>query len=154
MNGQKLLGTERFEDVFLPEIYELLNDEESYVRVEAIEAIVEVLEHIDSSKIEQEFIPNFLKALVFQNNHNEIIARMAKMLGKIAYKLSFFELHLKYKSEILGFYKQIVNGNDDENMLAGIYNLPCMQQLYKAVCQPPQVPPGTAITQSTGITIS
>ena len=46
-----------------------------------------------------------------------------------------------------------MNGNDDENMLAGIYNLPCMQQLYKAVCQP-QIPPGTAITQSTGITVS
>ena len=54
-----MLGTERFEDVYLPEIYELLNDEESHVRVEAIEAILEVLEHIDSNKIEQEFIPSF-----------------------------------------------------------------------------------------------
>lgn len=133
-NGQKLLGTERFEDVYLPEIYELLNDEESHVRVEAIEAILEVLEHIDSNKIEQEFIPSFLKALVFQNNHDEIIARMAKMLGKIAYKLSFFELHLKYKAEILGFYKSIINGKDDENKFSALYNLPCMQQLYKAVC--------------------
>ena len=98
-------------------------------------------------------MPNFLKALVFEDNHKEIITRMARMLGKIAYKLSFFELHLKYKGEILGFYKSIINGKDDENMLAGIFNLPCMQQLYKAVCQP-QYPPGTAITASTGITIS
>ena len=122
-----MLGTERFEDVYLPEIYELLNDEESHVRVEAIEAILEVLEHIDSNKIEQEFIPSFLKALVFQNNHDEIIARMAMMLGKIAYKLSFFELHLKYKAEILGFYKSIINGKDDENKFSALYNITCMQ---------------------------
>jgi len=36
----------------LPEIYELLNDEESYVRIEAIEAILEVLEVVDVNKIE------------------------------------------------------------------------------------------------------
>ena len=51
-NHEKLMGTERFEEVYLPEIYELLNDEESYVRIEAIEAILEVLEVVDVNKIE------------------------------------------------------------------------------------------------------
>ena len=47
-----MLGTERFEDVYLPEIYELLNDEDAYVRIESIEATLEVLEHIEVNKIE------------------------------------------------------------------------------------------------------
>jgi len=96
-NHEKLIGTVRFEEVYLPEIYELLNDEESYVRIEAIEAIVEVLQVVEVSKIEEEFIPNFLKTLVHENNHDEIIVRMGKMIGKIAFKLSIHELHLKYK---------------------------------------------------------
>ena len=137
--------------MYLPEIYELLNDEDAYVRIEAIEAILEVLDHIEPNKIEQEFIPNFLKALVFENNHDGIIARMGKMIGRIAHKLSFFELHIKYKDQILGFYKSILSHKDEENVLSGVYNLPCFHQLYKAVCSP-RIPPGTAATQSTGIT--
>jgi len=72
-NSKELVNTERLEDFYLPEIYELLNDEESYVRIEAIEAILEILEHLQLESIEQQFIPNFLKALVIQNNHDEII---------------------------------------------------------------------------------
>ena len=63
-NSAELVGTDRLEDLYLPEIYELLNDEESYVRIEVIEAILEILEHLQLDTIEQQFIPNFLKALV------------------------------------------------------------------------------------------
>lgn len=45
-NAKELVGTERLEDFYLPEIYELLNDEESYVRIEVIEAMLEILEHL------------------------------------------------------------------------------------------------------------
>ena len=92
-----MIGTERLEDLYLPEIFELLNDEESYVRIEVIEAILEILEHLQIETIETQFIPNFLKALVLSNNHDEIIARMAKMIGRIVHKLSAFDLHLKYQ---------------------------------------------------------
>lgn len=57
------MGSERLEEIYLPEIYELLNDEESYVRIEVIEAILEILEHLSLETIETQFIPNFLKAL-------------------------------------------------------------------------------------------
>ena len=57
------MGSERLEEIYLPEIYELLNDEESYVRIEVIEAILEILEHLSLESIETQFIPNFLKAL-------------------------------------------------------------------------------------------
>lgn len=45
-NSKDLVGTERLEELYLPEIYELLNDEESYVRIEVIEAILEIMEHL------------------------------------------------------------------------------------------------------------
>ena len=72
-NHRELVGTERLEELYLPEIYELLNDEESYVRIEVIEAILEILEHLQLETIETQFIPNFLRALVIQNNHDEIV---------------------------------------------------------------------------------
>ena len=46
------MGTGRLEELYLPEIYELLNDEESYVRIEVIEAILEILEHLQLETIE------------------------------------------------------------------------------------------------------
>ena len=45
-NSKQLVGTERLEELYLPEIYELMNDEESSVRIEVIEAILEILEHL------------------------------------------------------------------------------------------------------------
>lgn len=45
-NCKELIGTERLEELYLPEIFELLNDEESYVRIEVIEAMLEILEHL------------------------------------------------------------------------------------------------------------
>ena len=52
LHSKELIGTERLEDFYLPEIYELLNDEESYVRIEVIEAILEILEHLQQETIE------------------------------------------------------------------------------------------------------
>lgn len=116
-NSKELVGSERLEDLYLPEIYELLNDEESYVRIEVIEAILEILEHLQLQTIETQFIPNFLKALIISNNHDEIIARMAKLIGRVVHKLSAFDLHIKYKEQILTFYKEIINHSDEENAL-------------------------------------
>ncbi len=128
----------------MPEIYELLNDEESSVRIEVIEAILEILEHLQLETIEQQFIPNFLKALDIKNNHYEIISRMAKLIGRIVHKLSAFDLHIKYKEQILTFYKEIIEHRDEENVKQGIYNLPCFNLLYKDKIGRP--PPGTAQT--------
>lgn len=47
MNHEKLLGSTRLKQTFIPEICELLNDEETYIRIEAIEAISYVLDTLD-----------------------------------------------------------------------------------------------------------
>lgn len=150
-NCEVLVNTDRLEETYLPEIYELLNDEESYVRIEVIEAILEILEHLNVKTIEQQFIPNFLKAIKIQKNQpDEIVARMASMIGKIVYKLSTFDLHLKYKEQILAFYKAMVDHRDPHNNKMGIYNLPCFNLLYKDAVS--KTPPFSANSQSTSAT--
>ena len=83
-----MIGTPRLDDYYLPEIYELLNDEESYVRIEAIEAMLQVLENLDLSVIEENFMPPLIKCLEIETNHIEITVHMSKIIGKIVYKLS------------------------------------------------------------------
>lgn len=129
-NKAKLIGTERFNEFYLPELYELCNDEESYVRIEAIECLTEVLEHVDKQAVEEEFIPNVIKTFDFENNHDEIIQRLARALGPLVEKLSRFHLHCKHKEEIFKFYRKICEHEDDENRLAGARNLPCFNMLY------------------------
>lgn len=74
------------------------------------------------------------------------------MIGKIVHKLSAFDLHLKYKEQILNFYKAMVEHRDPENNLSGIYNLPCFHLLFKDQVTRPSNAPGTAATQSTRAT--
>lgn len=69
-NSKELIGTYRFNDVYLPELYELVNDEESYVRIEAIECLLEVMESLDAKTVEDEIVPNILKTFDFKNNHD------------------------------------------------------------------------------------
>lgn len=152
-NSKELVNTDRLEEVYLPEIYELLNDEESYVRIEVIEAILEILEHLQLETIEQQFIPNFLKAIKIQKNTpDEIVARMASLIGKIVYKLSTFDLHLKYKEPILAFYRMIIEHKDQQNVKMGIYNLPCFQLLYKDVVTKPPYSAGSQSTSAATLT--
>jgi hypothetical protein len=148
-NHKELLGTERFDEVYLPEIVELLNDESSDVRIEAVEGILCVLQHLDTKMIEEEFIPNLIKALNFEKNAEENIQRMAKLIGEIAFKLSNFGLHLKYQDQILTFYKRVCESDDEFCRKQGLFNLPCFHSLYKDIVKRP---PGTAATMSTNAT--
>ena len=66
---------------------------------------------------------------------------MAKLIGRVVHKLSAFDLHIKYKDQILTFYKEIINHSDEENALQGILNLPCFNLLYKDKVS---LPPSTA----------
>ena len=72
-NYEKLIGSNRLKQTFLPDMCELLNDEETYIRIEAIEGIQYVLESLDGVLIERELMPNLLKMMVIENNHELII---------------------------------------------------------------------------------
>lgn len=64
---------------------ELLNDEEAYIRIEAIEILTDILELMNTEIIEKEFMPvvfNMMEATI-----EDIILRLANIIGKIVYKL-------------------------------------------------------------------
>jgi hypothetical protein len=62
-NYQKLIGTQRLEQTYIPEICELINDEETFIKIEAIEGLQYILETLSVELIEKELIPSLLKLL-------------------------------------------------------------------------------------------
>jgi len=50
---------------------------------------------------------------------------MSEIIGRIVYKLSTYDLHTKYKDQILSFFLAVCNSDKDEIKEFGIFNLPC-----------------------------
>lgn len=42
-------------------------------------------------------------------------------------------MHMNYKKEILTFYRELTDHEDDEIRRLAAYNLPCFNLLYKSV---------------------
>lgn len=95
----ELAGTARLDDDLLPELYELLHDEEAHVRITAIEASIELLEVLEPADIEREIIPPLLR-LMQGSPHEDIEQLLAKICGRFLYRLTKSGLHLKYKDKI------------------------------------------------------
>ena len=53
----------RFKEIYLNELMELLSDEEAYIRIEAIETTTEVLDKLDKSRVESEYLPVVLNTM-------------------------------------------------------------------------------------------
>jgi hypothetical protein len=60
-----------------------LNDEESYIRIEALEILTEFLNQLTPEDIENEFVKEMLKTIEADNE--EIQLRLAEIIGKIAF---------------------------------------------------------------------
>jgi hypothetical protein len=67
----------------LSELLELLNDEESYIRIEALEILTEFLNQLTPEDIENEFVKEMLKTIEADNE--EIQLRLAEIIGKIVF---------------------------------------------------------------------
>lgn len=94
------------DQTYIPELCELLNDEETFIKIEAIEALTFVMDTVSVELIEKEMIPNFLKLLNTENQHDEVMIRVCEIIGPICDKLRNKEdLHLKYMQQILDFYR-------------------------------------------------
>ena len=94
---------QRFKSIYLPELIELLNDEEAYIRIEAIEILTDMLELMGTEMVEKEFIPVIFNAM--EATIEDIILRLANIIGKIVYKLSKIDqIHLKYKEKLMEFF--------------------------------------------------
>jgi hypothetical protein len=60
-----------------------LNDEESYIRIEALEILTEFLNQLTPEDIENEFVKEMLKTIEADNE--EIQLRLAEIIGKIVF---------------------------------------------------------------------
>lgn len=78
-NHESLKGTQRLVESYIPELCEMCNDEEIYIRIEAFEALSYVLEIIDPELIEKEIIPPLLEML--NQEHEEVVLRMSMIIG-------------------------------------------------------------------------
>lgn len=78
------------------------------IQLDAIEAVCEVLDQLNQEDIEQDFVPCILNNLDIQNqNQIEIVKKMAEIFGKIVYKMSLLGIHLKYRKELIEYFKEI-----------------------------------------------
>jgi len=124
LNAEKLKEGNRLENVYLPELYELLNDEESMVRIEAIEASIEVLTTMGVENVEKQFMPPLLKMLNLKATTEDVVPRMSKLIGKITHKLMQLDLHQKHKEPILNYFLWLTEVEEDEIRLNAAFNLP------------------------------
>ena len=69
----------------MPELIELLNDEEAYIRIEALEILTDILGEIDIETVEKDYLPNLINT--FDVGIEEIDLRMAKIIGNVIYQL-------------------------------------------------------------------
>jgi len=63
----------------------------------------------------------------------EIVQRTSEIFGVVLVKMKEFDLHMKYKEQIINFYREIIDHKEDQIRMKAVYNLPCMNLLYKSV---------------------
>ena len=71
-----------------PELVELLNDEETVVRIAALEAIAEVTPHMPKEAVTSSLVP-LVKQFCQQalSSGSESLTGVARLLGKLSYQL-------------------------------------------------------------------
>lgn len=122
-----------FETIYFPQLIELLNDEESFIRIEAIDVATDMIDKMTEEQIENEFIKMIFDTI--DCNVEEILLRLAGSLGRIVYALKRFDLYLKHKDKFLEFYMSTVHHKEIEMRKKAAYNLPCFNALYKDHCE-------------------
>ena len=56
---------------------------------------------------------------------------MAEAFGTVVYKMSLIGMHLKYRKELIAYYKQICGHKVESIRRQAVFNLPCMNMLFK-----------------------
>lgn len=56
---------------------------------------------------------------------------MAEIFGKIVYKMSLLGIHLKYRKELIEYFKEICAHKQEIIRKQAVYHLPCMNMLFK-----------------------
>ena len=67
-NKAKIIKSPRFREVYLPQLIDLINDEDMHIQLDAIEAFTEILEELTIEEVEKEFVPCVLSNLDLDNH--------------------------------------------------------------------------------------
>ena len=62
-----IVANPRFKNIYLSELLELLNDEESFIRIEALEILTDYLNFLSPEDIENEFVKEMMKTTEADN---------------------------------------------------------------------------------------
>lgn len=80
-------------DTFYPEIRELLNDEEIYVKLQTLEGYLEMLKLFESDEIERDLLEVFVPIVDRAEDDNFI--KLAELAGKIIYTMNSYDIDSK-----------------------------------------------------------
>jgi hypothetical protein len=131
---ESIIKGERFRALYYPTLVDFLNDEDLHIQLDAVEAVTEILDCLTLEEIENDFVPCVLNFLDIEDqSQTEIIVRISEIFGYILVKLKDFDLHTKYREQFINFYQEIVDHKEDCIRLKAVYNLPCMNLLYKSM---------------------
>ncbi|XP_014772993.1 serine/threonine-protein phosphatase 4 regulatory subunit 4 [Octopus bimaculoides] len=116
------LGLEATKSAILPELVELTNDEEVYVRMMGLETVVNILSLLDDDTCSNTIIPlviRFYEQCLYSKDHTLPI--IAKHIGRLCHGLSA-NLNEKQKDWFLDCYKKLCEvGYSDKNSNSSEY---------------------------------
>jgi hypothetical protein len=98
-NKMKILKSERFRYDYLPLLRELINDEDPFIQLDAVEAFTTFSEELSKHEMESDFMPSVMNALDVEHGDTnlELLQRATELVGVIAHKLSEHGMHWAYK---------------------------------------------------------
>lgn len=134
-NKAEILKSERFRYDYLPLLKELINDEDSFIQLDAVEAYTKFSEELSKQEMENDFMPCVLLALDIEHadTNIELLQRATELTGVIAYKLSEHGMHMAFKKEIMEFWMETCAHEDHLVRKWACYNMPALMMLYKEV---------------------
>ena len=56
---------------------------------------------------------------------------MTEVFGKVVYKMSVLGIHLKYRKELIDYFKEICSHKQESIRKQAVFHLPCMNLLFK-----------------------
>lgn len=83
LKNEKVKSHPRLKEQYIPEVIDLLNDEEAYIRIEALEITTDFVDFLTPEEVEREYVQAVLKTI--DVGIEEIVMRLAYMLGNVIY---------------------------------------------------------------------
>lgn len=114
---------------------DFLNDEDLHIQIDALECVTEILDQLNQEQIDEVYIPCLINFIDLDNllGQVDINQRIAELFGSVVANLKAVNLHLKYKNEIINYYKGLCENKEEPLRFQAVYILPCMNLVYKSV---------------------